>query len=327
MSAKPVVAVLGTGSIGTRHLGVVKSFGAKAVAVPLRRERRAELEGEGWDTASDLEGARAEGAGAVIIATESVRHARDAAEAFHLGMAVLCEKPMATTAQDARAMATAAEAKGLPLFVACCLRFDEGLQRFRARLPELGSIHSARAECRSYLPDWRRGRDYRDTYAAHGPRHGILLDIIHEVDYACWCFGVPEAVSGRFSQTWRLGLEGAEAAEAHWAISSGGIVSVGLDYLTRQSVRFARAAGGEGELTYDFIARTLTFREAGGAIRQEDMEGERADMYPRQLAAFLCAMESGHPGSLGTAKEGVISLQVCEAWAKSTSTRSEEFVL
>lgn len=327
MNAKPAVAVLGTGSIGTRHLGVLKALGAKAIAVPLREKRRAELEAQGWHTASDLEGARALGAHAVVIATETSRHAEDATKALELGMAVLCEKPMGATAIDAQAMASAAESRGLPLFVACCLRFDAGLQHFRECLPEVGAIHSARAECRSYLPSWRKSRDYHDTYAARGPHHGILLDIIHEVDYACWCFGVPDAVSGRFSQTRRLGLEGAEGAEGFWAIPSGGIVSLGLDYVTPQPVRFVRASGSEGELVYDFMARTLTFRGLGGTIRQESIEGERADMYSNQLSAFLHVVQGHDPGPLASAAEGLEAIQLCEAWARSAATGREVRVL
>ena len=42
----------------------------------------------------------------------------------------------------------------------------------------------------SYLPGWRPGTDYRQSYSAQRRLGGgVLLDVIHEVDYAAWVLG------------------------------------------------------------------------------------------------------------------------------------------
>ena len=57
------VAVLGTGSIGMRHLGVLRAMdGVRPIAVPVRPERVNELSGAGLATARDVEDAVHRGA-------------------------------------------------------------------------------------------------------------------------------------------------------------------------------------------------------------------------------------------------------------------------
>lgn len=311
-----VIAVMGTGSIGMRHLRTLRTLGASPLAIPVRQARRAELETGGWATAADLTEAAALGARGVIVATDTIRHFGDTMAALGSGLPVLCEKPMAETSIQAQKLADCSSSTGVPLFVGCCLRFDRGLQRFRERLPEVGDIHSVRAECRSYLPDWRPARDYRHTYAAAAPRHGLLLDLIHEIDHTTWCFGLPAAVSGVLGPTKTLKIAAAETAEAFWQ-TSGVLVSVGLDYVTRQAVRYIRASGTSGELAYDFIARRVTFAGPDGSRRDESISGSRDDMYTEQMSAFLGVVEGADSLPMATARDGADALRVCEAWARS----------
>lgn len=326
VTGRLIVAVVGTGSMGRRHLNTLHALGVPAIAVPERPERRRELEADGSRTAVDLAAAKELGARAAVVATETARHVAGTQTALSLGLPVLCEKPMAMEASEASALASASKVHHLPLFVACCLRFDSGLQLFRERLPDVGDLHSVRIECRSYLPEWRPGRDYRETYAARGPVHGILLDLVHEVDYASWCFGMPKTVMGRLAATKRLGISGAEAAEAVWSTPSADLVSVGLDYLTRGRVRFVRVEGERGGMTYDFIKQALTRIDMEGAVRREVVGGGRDEMYSNQMIAFLNAVDGREPGPLATAAEGVGALSVCEAWARSAASDREETV-
>jgi predicted dehydrogenase len=60
---------------------------------------------------------------AVIIASENVNHARHAIAAAGAGKHVLCEKPLATTAEDAQAMVDACERGGVKLQTAFPIRF------------------------------------------------------------------------------------------------------------------------------------------------------------------------------------------------------------
>jgi len=95
------LAVLGTGSIGMRHIGVLSALGARVIAVPARPERAAELAGQGLTSVRSLEEAKRIGAAGVIVCTDTSRHVRDCLEACGLGMAIFCEKPLAVSSKEA----------------------------------------------------------------------------------------------------------------------------------------------------------------------------------------------------------------------------------
>jgi len=140
------LAVLGTGSIGTRHLAALLRVGVEPVAVPIRTARAVELEAAGYRCVQSLKEAHALGATAAIIATETSRHAADVRDALTLGMHVLCEKPLSASSADSRDLPGIADSLGLGLFAAYCLRFDAGLLAFRSSLSEIGPVHSVRIE-------------------------------------------------------------------------------------------------------------------------------------------------------------------------------------
>ena len=90
----------------------------------------------------------------------------------------------------------------------------------------VGRVLSARADCGFYLPSWRPGRDYRQTYSARArDGGGILLDAIHEFDYLRWLLGeVTEVfcIAGRWS---RLEIDVEDLAEVSLRFASGALVS------------------------------------------------------------------------------------------------------
>lgn len=321
----PKCAVFGTGSIGRRHLTVLREVGAEVIAVPVRSQRREELEAQGFATAASLAEARAWGAIGAVIATDTGRHVSDALQAVSLGMPTLCEKPLAPAAAPARMLRKAVEEFSVPVYVACCLRFDEGLWRVRGMLEAISPLHSVRIECRSYLPEWRPARDYRDSYAARADEGGVLRDLIHEVDYALWLFGRPACVHGKLANLGRLGIQAEERAEASWTTRDGVGVSIELDYLSRRRVRFLRAAGAGGELHYDLLARRIEVWRAGEEAYIVDDMPPLGHIYPAQARALLSLLQGGSAGRLTTMEEGILALEVCDAWRASASTgRTEE---
>ena len=294
----------------------------------MRPERRTVLESEGWSCAASLEEAVESGATACVIATETAGHVEHVTRALDLGLHALAEKPLACDAAEAAALPALATDRGLHLAVACPLRFEPGLRTVRERLSEIGEIHSVRIECRSYLPKWRPGRDHRDGYWARSGEGGVLRDLIHEVDYALWLFGKPTHVSGGLRPGCRLGIESEEAAEGSWALRDGGMLSMGLDYLTLRAQRWLRVRGERGEIAYDFLTRTLEIWP-GEAVEPERCHYgiELNDTYLAQARAFISLVQHDVPTNLCTGEDGVTGLALCDAWRRSDQTGRRERVV
>ncbi|MBI4354231.1 MAG: Gfo/Idh/MocA family oxidoreductase [Candidatus Omnitrophica bacterium] len=322
------IAVVGTGSIGTRHLRVLtQSGGLCPIAVPIRAERRGELAAQGFSTAADVREAAELGATAAIIATDTGRHLRDGLDALDQGLNLLVEKPLACDAAQARELAARAQAAERRLFTGCVMRFSESLGWFRERLPSLGRLHAVRIECQSYLPDWHPGgRPCRERYSAHMDEGGVLRDLIHEVDYAGWLYGWPRAVQARVRNLGRLGISAEEIAEVSWETAEGCLICLCVDYLTTPPRRAMRACGEHGTLSWDGVAGTVTLAANGTEAITRRSSQTRDAMFTAQAQAFLAACGGAHDPRLATGQEGVMALAVCDAARIASHSRREERV-
>lgn len=129
---------------------------------------------------------------AVYVATPNHTHAEIVIAAAQAGKAVLCEKPMATTARDARRMVNAAEAAG----VAYATAYDQRHHPAHAALGRLvaegrlGTITQARIHYACWLPaDWAADNWRVDAARAGG---GAAIDLApHGLDLLATVLGEP----------------------------------------------------------------------------------------------------------------------------------------
>jgi UDP-N-acetylglucosamine 3-dehydrogenase len=145
------VAVIGCGSIAQhRHLPEYKANkNVELVAVcDINEERAIEVaEKFGAKAYTNYEELlNAGGVDAVSVCTPNYLHAPISIAALHAGVHVLCEKPMATSKQEAEAMISAAKESGKKLMIAHNQRFVPSHQRARKLIEsgEIGKIYSFR---------------------------------------------------------------------------------------------------------------------------------------------------------------------------------------
>ncbi len=308
-----IVAVLGTGSIGTRHLKILKGLSqVKPIAIPVRAHRGAEWQKAGFTVAQDLASAFQAGARLCVIATDTARHAADTTAALNLGMDVLVEKPLAINAPEARAVKAVAERKGRQLWVGCHLRFSDSLNTFRRELPKLGHLHAIRIECQSLIKEWHPDRNYRDSYSARGSEGGVLRDLIHEIDYAGWIFGWPESLQAKLKNSGRLGIQSEEEAELFWETPTGVALSMRLDYLTLPHRRKIRVDGENGRLEWDGIQHCTDLELIGQKKRRMKSTQKRDDLYKLQLQS-LTGSYRGSSFQPTSSHEAIQALAICDA--------------
>ena len=143
----------------------------------------------------------------VSIATPNKLHRPLALAAFDAGCHVLCEKPMAMNAQEAREMLKAAEQAKRRLMINFSFRFNAHSQAMKreAESGALGDVYFARTIWlrRSGMP----GRSWFGQKALSGG--GPLIDLgVHRLDLALWLMGYPKPV-------WVLGRTWNHLAKAY----------------------------------------------------------------------------------------------------------------
>ena len=307
------VAVLGTGSIGMRHLDILKQIeGAEPIAIPKRLKRAEDLKRSGFLVAPTLQAAKELGAACCIIATDTSCHVEDGCAALELGMDLLIEKPIAIDVLSAQSLLQAAQKKNRKLFVGCVLRFSDSLIMFREWLPKIGKVHSVHIECRSYLPDWRPDRSYKESYSARLNEGGVLRDLIHEIDYAGWIFGWPSFVTASLRNSGQLNIETEEMADLFWETENGTFVSVSLDYLTRIPFRAMSAHGEKGSIEWDGVQWKTTLYIPGAPAEIFISSQTRDELFLAQDRAFIqCHLGAMH-SHIADAKDGIKALSICD---------------
>lgn len=126
----------------------------------------------------------------VAIATESGKHAAIALDCIEKGIHVIIEKPIALSLEDADAIISAAERKGVKVCACHQNRFNKSIQKIREALEQgrFGRLFYGTAHIR-----WNRGRTYyeqapwRGTWEQDG---GALMNqCIHNIDLLRWMMG------------------------------------------------------------------------------------------------------------------------------------------
>jgi predicted dehydrogenase len=138
-----------------------------------------------FHTYEDLLGARPDG---VIICTENNRHRPLVEMAASRGIHVLCEKPIATALEDARAIVDACQKAGVLLMTAFPMRFSPPLLEIKSRLDygDFGDVYCFNATNQGELPTKHRGW-FVDPELAGG---GAIMDhTVHLVDIMRWFTG------------------------------------------------------------------------------------------------------------------------------------------
>ncbi|MDU8909815.1 Gfo/Idh/MocA family oxidoreductase [Aestuariicoccus sp. MJ-SS9] len=173
------LCVIGGGSIGFRHMSVALAapqIDLTAVVEP-QEARRAELESLGFPVVSGVEDVPAR-TRAAVIATPTPDHLASGLAALGRGWAVLVEKPVTATLDEAETLCRAAESAGLPLLTGHHRRCHPFVAAARDRLPDLGTLVAVQG-----LWSLRKHDSYYDVPWRRAPGAGpILTNLSHEID-------------------------------------------------------------------------------------------------------------------------------------------------
>ncbi|MCW5708451.1 Gfo/Idh/MocA family oxidoreductase [Shinella sp.] len=246
---------------------------------------------------------------AVYISTTNELHRDQALAAAKAGKHVLCEKPLALSLDDARAMIAAAEAAGVVLATNHHLRNAATHRAMREAIKagRIGRPLSARVFHAVYLPPHLQGWRL-DKPEAGG---GVILDItVHDADTLRFVLDDDPVEAVAFSQAGGMGKAGLEdAVMGVLRFGSGTIAQFHDGFTTKFAETGLEVHGTEGSL----IGRNVMTQRPTGTVTLRDADGEHElpldhhNLYETTLAAFHAAIAGkGTPSATG--KDGVWSL-------------------
>lgn len=256
---------------------------------------------------------------AVIVTAENARHRELVELAAATGAHILCEKPLATTVDDARAMVAAAAAAEVTLMTAYPVRFAPAFTDLLARVRsgQLGSVQAVTGTNNGKLPADRAW--FTDPALAGG---GALIDhVVHCVDLLDELLGaLPESVhavsnrilhpeaavetGGLVTATYPGGV--IASVDCSWSVPDSAAVWGGLTL---------QVTGTRGSVTIAPFAQHVGGQTEAGAV----WEPTGDDLDAAMLAEFLDAVRSGRAARPDGAV-GVRTLQVAAAARLSAAT-------
>ena len=293
------ILVVGLGAIGRRHLANLLGLESVTEVVVLRRQGSSCEPIPGVSIVVDsVEKALAEAPTAAIVCSPAAQHAEISLELANSGVALLVEKPLASTPDHAQAIVQACRRVGVPLMVGYNFRHYPPLMAMHDELSSsaIGTMLHLDATVGQYLPDWRPGSDYRRSASARKILGGgALLELSHELDLALWFGGAVSSVTASTARLSALDLDVEDTAEVLLRYATGAMARIHLDMISRNRRRELTIIGSDGTLTWTWENHTVRrYRPEDGWVTVHESQGFDSNlMYVEELSHFLHCVRTG----------------------------------
>lgn len=168
-------------------------------------------------------------------------------------------------------------------YVACPLRYTKVIQYLKKTI-DFSKVYSMRCISSSYLPEWRPGTDYRNTYSARKELGGgVSIDLIHEWDYINYLVGWPDAVYHFAEKKSDLEIDSDDIA-IYIAEYADKLVELHLDYFGREAIRKLELFSKEDTVEADLIDQKVIFKKQKKII---NFAQDRDDYQKKELIHFF----------------------------------------
>ena len=322
------IGLAGLGSMGRNHLRVIgtrPNVRLVAVADPVTDALEAAAAQAGAAGFAEPLAMIAEAdLDALVIAAPTTAHLPLALLAIERGIAVLVEKPLAPTVEEARLIVAASRATGVPVQVGHVERFNPAVRELGRLLGEgwLSTVYAVTSRRAGPFP--ARIRDV-----------GVTIDLAtHDVDICSWIAGErPARVHAETAQ--RIHADHEDLLFGLMHFPSGVVAQLDVDWLTPAKRRQLVVVGEEGMFELDYLTQRLTFTRATDTTNPRliggyapTFEGDVLDLpvptgEPLALEhdAFLRVVREGGRPEVD-AEDGLWAVTIATALLESATTRA-----
>ena len=318
-------AIAGAGWISAIHGLAIRSLpGSRVVAVASRTEAAAQARvAETGGRAASYEELPA-GADIVVVATPPTRHAVDALRAMAAGAAVLVEKPLCATLDEADRLVRVVQAGGL-LTYAENLLFADATAAALSEVAGLGPLRHLSARALQPRPTW--GDFTRRHWGG-----GVLFDLgVHPLALVLRAARTtPVAVSARFDASPDVEVE--DHAEVSLRFDSGLVAEIEVSWRHPTGVWDLQAASDRGAVRFELLPEVALERNGEPVALPPLPQREPDDPAPPQLDRYgyveqlrdtEASWRAGRPSMVSDVQLGRDLLEIVCAASESARTGDE----
>lgn len=335
MLHKPRFLLIGCGAIGERHARLAAERG-QLVAVCDVDEKRLKTFSKtyscyGYTSLSDM--LRSERADALLVCTPNGLHAAHSMDGLKAGLHVLCEKPMALRAADAKKMIAAAKKANRHLLIVKQNRYNPAVAAVKQLLDKgkLGAISSIQVN-----GFWNRPARYYKQSSWRGTKEldggTLYTQFSHFVDLLYWYFGPLKQVKGTMSNRLHQGIIETEDTGTFSFVTNQGVPgtfhysvnSAGKNYEGSLTILAAKATikiGGPylNRIEYQepMLISETQLATANNANRYQGYEGSMNN-HAQVYEAFLQVI-AGKQKDYLSGEEGLHTVEMMEQFYKAVA--------
>ena len=299
------IAVIGAGSIGSRHARLLRELHHEVVVVSSYVNNQPDV--ISYKSISDA--LKHDQFEYVVVASRTSQHKSDLKELCKAKFTgkVLIEKPLFASNEKI------AKNKFGFAGVGYNLRFHPAITWLRDTLPQLGYVSSASFYIGQYLPTWRKNVRYQNSSSATiANGGGVLRDLSHELDLVQYLFGDWShltSTGGKFSN---LEIETDDTFSILMQTRTCQAISIQLNYVDRIKQRMITINGDKGTIRIDLLSGLAQFNDTTQVFN--------ADLDNTYLAEHR-AMIAHDPKTICSIAEGLTVVKTIEAIEVAASKR------
>ena len=148
----------------------------------------------------------------------------------------------------------------------------------------LGKIKYVEIRASSFLPDWRKNKNYKKTVSAQKKLGGgVLLELSHEIDYMISFFGVPNKIIARSVSKKNLQID-VETGVKSIFVYKNFVIDFQIDFHSKnKNFRYCKIIGSKKTLQWDIKNQIIYLK----SINKVNKLKASKNMYNEQMKAFL----------------------------------------
>ena len=319
------ILVVGYGSIGKRHIENLLSISNLEIIVCTKRNDVNKLK-KYAKVYHTIKQSLKEKPDLGFITNETSFHVPTAIKLANQGMDLFIEKPLSNSTKGISVLTKTVNKEKLITQMGCNMRFDPCIKKIKSLIQKktVGKIISVQVENSSYLPDWHPYENYSKGYAARDDLGGgIVLTMIHDLDYLFWIFGdIKEvfSVTGKFSE---LKVSADDTSAILLKFKNNVIGQIYLDYHQKPPFREIKIRGTKGIIHWNSNenkVRVFDPRKNMWSIKLAIKNNQRNKMYVDEINHFLRCVKS-RKTTINPIQHGIRTLEISLAIKKSSKLK------
>jgi len=281
------VLIIGLGSIARKHIAAINSIDKGVKLVALRSDINA-IEEPGIKNIMSFEEVD-NSFDFCLISNPTSEHYLTIKKCLNLNIPLFIEKPSLMSLHGSDKLIYEINKRNILTYVALNLRFHPVIKYLKEYLSNKRVIE-ANVYCGSYLPDWRPNINYKKNYSAHTEMGGgVHLDLIHEIDYSVWLFGLPKETISIKRKISDLDINSIDISIFN-LLYKNKIVNITLNYYRKYPKREIEIILDDDIITADLLNNNVK-NGLGDVIYSTDIENEYT--YVEQMKYFYKILQSG----------------------------------